>query len=106
VIALATGGTPEVVDDGRTGLLSARGDDAALATNLGALLADRELRVAMGEEGRRRVLEHFTLDRMARETAAVFQLVISSRIGGSEGIEGGGTCRPSGLPTSSGSLAS
>jgi glycosyltransferase involved in cell wall biosynthesis len=106
VVALATGGAPEVVENGRSGLLSARGDDAALAANLGALLSDARLRVAMGENGRRRVLEHFTIDRMARETAGVFRLVASSRIGGSEVIEGGGTCRPSGLPTSSGSLAS
>jgi glycosyltransferase involved in cell wall biosynthesis len=106
VIGLTMGGTPEVVDHGHTGLLSPPGDDWALAKNLDTLLTDAGLRTVMGERGRCRVTEHFAADRMARETATVFRLVSSHRIGGSEGIEGGGACRPSGLSTSSRSLAS
>jgi glycosyltransferase involved in cell wall biosynthesis len=106
VIALDAGGAAEVVEDGRTGLLSQPGDDAALATNLSTLLADGDLRAAMGEHGRRRVQERFTIDRMARDTATVFRVITSSRIGGSEGEEGGGRCRRLELSTSNGSLRS
>jgi glycosyltransferase involved in cell wall biosynthesis len=93
VVALDVAGAVEVVEDGRTGLLSPRGDDAALAENLNRLLADRSLCTAMGEDGRRRVQQLFTIDRMARDTAAVFQVITSSRIGGSDGEGGGGPCR-------------
>jgi len=58
------GGNPEIVDPGVTGLLSPRGDDAAMAENLLTLLGDPERRKAMGARGRRRVLARFTQSQM------------------------------------------
>jgi glycosyltransferase involved in cell wall biosynthesis len=72
VIALDNGGTPEVVTHGVTGLLSALGDQQALAANLCALLCDRERRASMGERGRALVLERFTLERMTRDVERVY----------------------------------
>jgi glycosyltransferase involved in cell wall biosynthesis len=90
VVALATGGAPEVVEHGRTGLLSERGDLNALARNLSTLLDGDRLRRQMGANGRRRVEETFTVERMAREVADVYRLVVSDRIGGSGEVEGAG----------------
>jgi L-malate glycosyltransferase len=77
VVALTNGGTPEVVVDGVTGLLSEPGDMEALAGNLVRLLRDPSLRKQMGGHGRRRVEEHFTADRMAADAAQVYRLVAS-----------------------------
>jgi glycosyltransferase involved in cell wall biosynthesis len=58
------GGTPEVIDEGTTGLLVPYADHGALASSLERLLADAELRRRMGEAGRRRVRERFTYPRL------------------------------------------
>lgn len=73
VVALDDGGTVEVVEHGRTGLLSRRGDVAALVGNLERLLGDQAERAAMGAAGRRAVLERFTASRMAHDVALVYQ---------------------------------
>jgi glycosyltransferase involved in cell wall biosynthesis len=78
VLALADGGTVEVVEDGRTGLLSERGDHAALAANLRALLVDPERRMAMGAAGRDVVESRFTTRRMAAQVGDVYQAVVST----------------------------
>jgi glycosyltransferase involved in cell wall biosynthesis len=77
VVALDNGGTPEVVEHGRNGLLSAPGDVEAFAANVLVLLRDPELREQMGRFGRRRVEERFTIGRMAQDTASVYRLVAS-----------------------------
>jgi glycosyltransferase involved in cell wall biosynthesis len=64
VVASRLGGIPEVVEDGRTGLLVDPGDAAALAAALQELAADAERRRRMGEEGRRRFERRFTVARM------------------------------------------
>jgi glycosyltransferase involved in cell wall biosynthesis len=69
-------GTEEVVDDGVTGALVRPGDPAALVPALGQLLADPALRRRQGDAGRRRYLAGFTRERMARDTAAVYESVL------------------------------
>lgn len=72
VIALANGGTPEVIEHGHTGLLSAYQDVPAFAANVLALLRDPEMRLRMGANGRSRVLARFTAERMARDAGAAY----------------------------------
>jgi glycosyltransferase involved in cell wall biosynthesis len=72
VVALDNGGTPEVVDHGKSGLLSSPDDLEGLATNLLTLLRDPALRAHMGEYGRQQVERRFSPDRMARDMAAVY----------------------------------
>jgi glycosyltransferase involved in cell wall biosynthesis len=72
VVALNNGGTPEVVEHGTSGLLSAPGDQAALATNLLTLLRAPALRARMGECGRRQVEARFTPERMARDAEQIY----------------------------------
>jgi glycosyltransferase involved in cell wall biosynthesis len=61
VISTKIGGIPEVVLDGVTGILVPPRDSKALSHAVMMLLSDSHLRESMGQEGRRRVEEHFTL---------------------------------------------
>jgi glycosyltransferase involved in cell wall biosynthesis len=69
VVSTSVGGVPELVTD-ETGILVPPGDDAALADAIRQLLDDPARRQAMGQAGRRRAVEHFSLETMirARET--------------------------------------
>jgi glycosyltransferase involved in cell wall biosynthesis len=64
VIASRIEGLPEVVDDGRTGLLVPPADPVSLAQAIVELAADPARRQALGLQGRARVEELFTLNRM------------------------------------------
>lgn len=63
VVAARTGGLPEIVVDGETGLLFEPGDAAGLARAVVALLARPDLARAWGEAGRARALEQFSGER-------------------------------------------
>jgi glycosyltransferase involved in cell wall biosynthesis len=73
VVATRVSAVPEVVADGETGLLVEAGDFAGLATALETLLTDRKRASALGEAGRRRALEEFSVARMAERTHAVYE---------------------------------
>jgi glycosyltransferase involved in cell wall biosynthesis len=75
VVATTAGGIPEVVADGETGLLVPPRDHHALAEALVRLLNDAALRQRLGRAGLARVREHFTAERMVRETLAVYARV-------------------------------
>jgi glycosyltransferase involved in cell wall biosynthesis len=62
VLAANSGGAPEVVEDGVTGLLVEYGDVPTLARSLARLLTDREDRQRMGEAGRHRVDAQYTFE--------------------------------------------
>jgi glycosyltransferase involved in cell wall biosynthesis len=83
VVGLADGGTVEVVEDGRTGLLSQHGDLDGLVRNLEILLADPALRATMGEAGRRVVEARFTTQRMADGVESVYRAITCTLPGGS-----------------------
>jgi glycosyltransferase involved in cell wall biosynthesis len=78
VVAVDNGGTPEVVEDGRTGLLSRPGDIAGIGANLLTLLRDPSLRTRMGEAGRRVVEARFTAERMAADVGRVYGSLLSA----------------------------
>jgi glycosyltransferase involved in cell wall biosynthesis len=63
VVASATGGVRDWLEQGVSGLLVAPGDSSALAGALEQLLADPQRRSAMGAAGRRAVSESFTAQR-------------------------------------------
>jgi colanic acid/amylovoran biosynthesis glycosyltransferase len=68
VLATRHAGIPEIVAEGRSATLVAEGDPAALANGLRAMIAARERWPAMGEAGRRMVIDrgHLTADVAAR----------------------------------------
>lgn len=77
VVATAVGGIPEIVVDGETGFLVPVHPDRtdlgeALADRVAGLVADPDVARAMGEAGRRRVLEHFTWRSIAEKTVALY----------------------------------
>lgn len=85
VVASAVGGIPEVVDDGRTGLLVPydEADPVAFAAGLAArmteLLADPDRAARMGAAGRERVLAEFGWPAIARQTVDVYARVLAAR---------------------------
>ncbi len=79
VVASRAGGIPEMIDDGRNGLLVPPGDPGALAAAIVRLLADAPLRRALGAAARETVLARFTNDHMVRGTIAVYRDVLSGR---------------------------
>lgn len=78
VAALNNGGTPEVVEHGKSGLLSSPEDIRGLADNILTLLRSPELRARMGDYGRQRVLEYFNAQRMAADTANAYERILAS----------------------------
>ena len=58
IVAVRALAVPEIVGEGRSGLLVEPGDIAGLAATLGTVLGDRALREAMGAAGREDVLQH------------------------------------------------
>ena len=73
VVASRVGGIKEVVVDGETGLLVPPGDSVRLGRALRRLIEDPKLGARMGRKGRRRVLQHFTWDRIAEKTLRLYR---------------------------------
>ncbi|MBS1252872.1 MAG: N-acetyl-alpha-D-glucosaminyl L-malate synthase [Anaerolineales bacterium] len=69
-------GTSFVNQDGVTGFVVPPRDAGELARAINRLLADPELRQSMGERGRQRVLENFTVERMVDRIIKVYESVL------------------------------
>ena len=72
VVGSRTGGIPEVVADGETGLLVPPDDPAELARALNMLLADPDRADAMGQAGRKRAVAEFSWTTIAVQTADLY----------------------------------
>lgn len=73
VVATNVGGNPEVVVDGVTGILVPPKDPEKMAEAIIRLLQNRELAKQMGDAGRKRVEEKFSLERMVREYENIYE---------------------------------
>jgi glycosyltransferase involved in cell wall biosynthesis len=76
VVASDVGGTREAVTHQETGYLFAPGDVAALSAHVLGLATEPLLAKQMGQRGLARVRELFILERMARETADLYEQVL------------------------------
>jgi rhamnosyl/mannosyltransferase len=75
VSTLLPSGAPTVNVSGETGLCVEPGNASALADALNELLRDDSLRGRMGENGRRRVAEHYGADRMVEAYDNLYELL-------------------------------
>ena len=73
VISTHWRGIPGIVQDGVCGFLVPIQDPAAVADRLRRLIQDPELRVRMGQEGRKRYLEQFTIDKFQHSMRTMFR---------------------------------
>jgi len=76
IVGTDGGGVPEIVNHRETGLLVPMGDSEALAEALLFYLANPELARRIGEQGRQRLCERFSVERMVRETEAIYRDVL------------------------------
>ncbi|GAA0596722.1 TIGR03088 family PEP-CTERM/XrtA system glycosyltransferase [Caenispirillum bisanense] len=81
VVATRVGGNPELVDDGRTGVLVPRLEPDAMAAAMAAYAADAALRCGHGEAGRARVMAEFALDRMVDRYLTTYERLLAHRAG-------------------------
>lgn len=72
LVATAVDGTPEVVLDGKTGLLVPPGDPAAMAGAIRQLARQSELRQKLAKAGREWVLQRFTIERQVEQTSSLY----------------------------------
>ena len=77
VVATDAGGLPESVLDGVTGMIVPRGDAAALARALVALLRDPERARRLGEAGRVRMLACFDRPRVVERVFSLYQEILA-----------------------------
>lgn len=81
VVSYAIDGAKEVVIPGETGCLVAPQAVTELADALCGLAADRDLRLRLGEEGRRRFTDQFRHRTMTRRIREIYQQVLKDRVG-------------------------
>ena len=79
VIATESGGLPEIVQDGRTGILTPPNDAPALGKALTRLLENRTLAEAMGARGREFALQYLTEDIFVDRFIALYERLLSRR---------------------------
>lgn len=79
VVASRIGGLPEVIEDGKTGILCPPGDSAAIGEALIRLLSDPVQAAAMGRAGRERFESKFTSKEMIRNLEGLYERLITAR---------------------------
>ena len=72
VVGCAVGGVPEIIEDGRSGLLVPPRDPRRLADAVLRLARDAGLRARLGRSGRARALERFRVDDVARDVRGMY----------------------------------
>jgi glycosyltransferase involved in cell wall biosynthesis len=80
LVATNAGGTPEIVQDGITGLLTTPGDSSDMAKCIIQLLQNKELAKQYGKAGRKRVEELFTIERNIKETEYVYLELLDTNL--------------------------
>ncbi|MFQ5838976.1 MAG: glycogen synthase [Thermoplasmata archaeon] len=77
VVATSVGGVVEVVVHGETGLLVPPEDPEQLAAGIDAVLSDRTGADEMGRNGRKRVEEFFTWEKVAEMTCRLYETLLA-----------------------------
>jgi sugar transferase (PEP-CTERM/EpsH1 system associated) len=85
VVATSVGGTPDIVEDGRTAWLIPPSDPEALAARLVQLLEDPEGARRMGQRGRERVEQFHGYAAMGETNARLYETLHARKTGGETG---------------------
>jgi glycosyltransferase involved in cell wall biosynthesis len=80
VAASHTGGIPEIIDHGESGLLVPPGEPGPLAEAMDRLLSDPDESARLGRRGRRTVLERFSVQAMVDGTEAVYRRLLGNGV--------------------------
>lgn len=75
-VAFNIGGVPDMVLEGKTGLLSELGDTKTMAQNLQKVLSDEELRESYSQAARAHVVERFSEKKVADQMIGLYQSLI------------------------------
>jgi phosphatidyl-myo-inositol dimannoside synthase len=81
VVGGCEGGVPEAIEHEKTGLIVDPRNHTSVAEAILRLLENQELRSEMGERGKKRVLEYFNSNRMAKETMVVLESLLKRESG-------------------------
>jgi glycosyltransferase involved in cell wall biosynthesis len=73
VVATRVGGIPELIKNGKEGVLVEPGDAEELASAIENVLSSPELARSMAEEARRKTNREFSVERMVREYESLYQ---------------------------------
>lgn len=76
VIASKVGGIPEIVEDGKTGILVPPGDEKALREAIQLLISNEGLRRSMGVSARNRVENNFSWDKLTEKLQHYYESVL------------------------------
>jgi len=79
VVALATGGPRDIIEDGRTGVLCRGRSPEELAAPIDRLIENPMLRVGIGAAARERIARHFSRERTAESFARIVRRAVDSR---------------------------
>ncbi len=79
VVASATGGLTEIIDDGASGWLVPPGNENALANALSCVLEEAGVAQRLASSGQRRVREVFTWERVAKQIQSIYGGVSGAR---------------------------
>lgn len=78
VIATKVGGIPEIIENGKNGLLVEPENTSALSGAILKFIKDPELRKKIGEAGYRTVVEKFDAEKMAQEYEKIYNQTLST----------------------------
>jgi glycosyltransferase involved in cell wall biosynthesis len=78
IISTKIGAPLEIVADGETGILVEPGNAHELANAIIKILSDKSMAIRMGENGYKRMLEKFSLDRNVYKTQNIYEMILSS----------------------------
>ena len=81
VVATAVGGTPEVIEDGKTGCLVPPNDASVLAQRIAGLLSDRSTREMLAKKGRAEVEARFSFASQASAYCQILKRLVPSNDG-------------------------
>jgi len=76
VIATKVGGIPEAVQDGKSGILIEKGDIKALSNAINYLIRNKQIRISMGNKGRKIVEEKFTWNKSSKILRKIYDEVL------------------------------